>query len=755
MAEEEFDYNPNHFPLVEAARLLHQADDDLEALELIKKAMKRNPDVNGVHLLAGEIYQALADMDNAEKCLRHGLELNPDHTWALKSLGVFLASRQIHPAETVELLIHYLKKRGWDDYQALSLLAGIPVDRAEKQKVIDSLKQAWASTLSPAIGLLCATQMRLHGRVEEAWQIMDLLVINSSSHSNYNVCGIIHYQLGNFDLAVVMYQKAIKNIEIEWESNPDFWPEEEYGNNLNNSKAIYKSNLSGCYLAIKKYDEALVEAEDALELNPRYGYHWKAKVNALNALKQSQEAADVAGIALENDRKSSFLDQTDRENLLLLRAQSLRSVSSNLEPDFLDDKRPSYGKYYGHAEKLIGFNNYKAAEKMIKKALKRETQESGFLEQSEKDALSRLELLINDNRQLQKKCLPVCLEGVQTYPKNHNFYFLAAHIYEELGEFAKALKMFEGGFRAILELLPVGSESGVRSIDLYGFEVDDYYILLHKAGKYDVAWERYKQYSGEMSQEFSLSFESTIFNMFAGFEDGPVAQIIEQIYQYQPDFPQSIDLMCMLRFKQGRLNDYILIVQRGINSLLSNKYRVRFLNNLGYVQILLGKFEDAKETLERALNLDEYSQDVELEKKFKSSFAIGLGVAFFLDDKVLSFDWFDKSKIFSVTPVYFWQPEKAIEAVKINLATLAMVVGDVVEANALIIEILCLPEEQEVDLKLRFIGLLFIARFRNDLKTARFAWSKYLRCLEKSYEEEQELFKQNHPSLYAWLNKAV
>jgi tetratricopeptide (TPR) repeat protein len=756
---EDFDlHGTNKRHLLDAVKSLWEAGEDREALKLAKKSLRKLPKDPEMAVLAGLIYQDLQEPEHAESHYQRALSIDPANTDALKSLGLLLES-QGREAEGFDLLLNYLENVKWDDYAVINIFLDIAGEVNKIEKATTAIKEAWEKTLSPRIGFLLAQQLRIWSKHADALPIMQLLAKHSPTPVILNEYAIDLQHSKQFEQAIRMYELAIQkamnsggesdDFDFQYESQIDtdeyIDPDIEYDPQINTNVkiSIYWSNLSSCYLTSGQKDKALEAAEKSLSFGHRVGYNWFAKAKALSAMERYQEAAEIAKNTLETDRDLHFLEQPEKENLFLFQAVSLRSHQRQISEKYFKNEQLIEGGRLAKAKKLFGFSQYHDAAQIVKNAVEQEEQEPGFLEQSEKEGLSLFQEQLKKNDQLLKDVLVVLLEGIQNYPQNMIFYFEAADIYEALGQIDEAIKVLENAFQTILELSP-----NEIAEEVFSYYLGQYYILLHKNGLGENAWEKYMRYAGKYSERLSLNIEMVLDLRlyFAGHEDGLASQIIEQIYKNQPEIPKSVQLMFKLRFEQGRLDDCISVLNQAVNAPIPDKYRLVFLNNLGYIQLLHGNLLAANNTFAKALVIEK----VDISVKDGDIFNFPLGVAFYLDNKVLSANWMDKSKGLTNISVQFWQTRRTIEAVKCNLVTLALARGDIDEATALVAEILSMPHENLFELGLRDLALLFVARYRNDIKTARFAWQNYLEHQEDFVSED--IFKKIHPEFHAWLS---
>ena len=204
----------------------------------------------------------------------------------------------------------------------------------------------------------------------------------------------------------------------------------------------------------------------------------------------------------------------------------------------------------------------------------------------------------------------------------------------------------------------------------------------------------------------------------------------------------AIEAILEARFQQGRLDDCVNILSQTINAPIRDGFRLAFLNDLGYAQLCKGDLDEAEKALTRAFALATENPDLESPLAFS-------GLTFFLDNEIIPYTWSDRSKVKTDLIKPIGQIDRIIDAVKVNLVTLALAKGDADEATSLAIDIIA-TFTAENSYVLRDLVLLFIARFRNDIKTARSAWKQYL--VHKREYESIKIFKGLYPDFYKWLN---
>jgi len=116
------------------------------------------------------------------------------------------------------------------------------------------------------------------------------------------------FQAGNFSLAEELYQKAI---EIE-----------------SNSHILY-TNLAAALLEQKKYEEALIASNKAIEIEKSWTKAYFRKATALEFLGKNQECFDTWKLALQNCEQTSWLQkQYEKSKIKWMKEFRLYPVSS-------------------------------------------------------------------------------------------------------------------------------------------------------------------------------------------------------------------------------------------------------------------------------------------------------------------------------------------------------------------------------------------------------------------------------------------
>jgi stress-induced-phosphoprotein 1 len=101
-----------------------------------------------------------------------------------------------------------------------------------------------------------------------------------SSADEFKAIGNKHFSAGEFDQAIDAYTEAIK---------------------LKDTDHVFFSNRSACYASLKRYQEALNDANKCLEINPAFARGYGRKGAALYGLGQKDEAISAYQAGLSKD----------------------------------------------------------------------------------------------------------------------------------------------------------------------------------------------------------------------------------------------------------------------------------------------------------------------------------------------------------------------------------------------------------------------------------------------------------------------
>ncbi|MEI7844615.1 MAG: tetratricopeptide repeat protein [Chloroflexota bacterium] len=681
-------FRPAENVFLNAARLLRKAGEFRDALKLVKKAIINLPETGNVFIEAGKIYLALKDDENAEKSFLKALSISDKSPEALKNLG-FLRMSQSNIPEAVDYLTRYLRNQGWEDVETLKALSNLDVQAEDKEKVLNTLEDAWNSTLDPEIGYLCANQLRLAGRSEEALPIIDLLVKNTPSALNFNMAGIINHDLKNYERGISMYQKAIEFLDDMVESQSEL-QSDDYDPQLGNLYAVILGNLSGSFLAAGKNEEALAEAEKALDLFQNNSYPWKAKINALKALEKFQEVSDTCLAAFEHNEQNNFLSDNDKEEFVFLRATVLR--------DLIDK-------------------------------IRKENQPN--LEQ--------------ETNSIRESALGILQQGMEAYPHNPNFIFEIGRIYKALEKYDQAVKAFEKSFQKIKEL-------PYKQAENYTEEASEYFLLLHLNGQGDDAWDKCKSLTGFEPEIlvirifFLLDSGQYDYKKYQATWEKIIPNLYEKITR---DIEDTFILKVILwfRWSQKNLKECIVFQEKMLELFKNNYDRCSSLSNLGFFYIMNAEYEKAGSYLEEGITIDIESNPGDDNGIYRDN---NLGLTTFLDGKLGNCEWSNPEYIFGSHEElgYFGDPKVAA---RYNLASLALFHGDIDNASKWVNELLVSYETSENNRQYLDLLFLSLAAYRKEIKSARAAWANYL--LHKDERMSVEYFAKAYPDLYSWLTK--
>ena len=348
-----------------------------------------------------------------------------------------------------------------------------------------------------------------------------------------------------------------------------------------------------------------------------------------------------------------------------------------------------------------------------------------------------LQAEVEEKRSNIESALEILRKGSQVYPEDIIFYFEESRLLEEKGLVVDALEILEEVYR-IVQKIDFPENLKQLLFDLY---VPSYINLLLQVDQNEVYWEKIESLLDKVSEKawdhiyWGLYDELTI-------EEGslaPAFKKIEEFYKRLPNNPIAIRLAFDIRYGCGQWTEAGEVLENALETGLSDYHRLVFLNNLGYVRLLLKDYEGAEAVLLKASRMGDCKSSPDLE--------IELGIAFFWEGKILRGDWGDRVIIDQYSPSN-WTLESAQIAVKYNLATLALARGEADQANAYIMEILTTQGKEAGELG--DLALLFLAYFRKDLKTAQFAWERLKTREYRNLTEEE--FQTLYPEFYSWLN---
>jgi len=236
------DRNPNHHPTLHFYGVLaHQCNQNMIALEMLRKAIALEPNVPEYHNNCGAVYYATGKLEDAAKCYARAAELAPNFAAAQNNLG------------------NALRDQG-------------KVEEAEKRykRAIDldpKMTAAWNNLGNVA---------KDRGDFDAARSMYEkALKINPSYPEANNNLGNFEKDLGHYAEAEKFYRKAI-------EANPYF--------------ADAYNNLGVVMYSLKRSDEAMAFARKTIELKPD---HADAHNNLGLALKDRGQYAEAIQLFLK------------------------------------------------------------------------------------------------------------------------------------------------------------------------------------------------------------------------------------------------------------------------------------------------------------------------------------------------------------------------------------------------------------------------------------------------------------------------
>jgi len=287
-----------HLLLVEAAILLHQSEEDLLAIEILKKAICEKADYTPAYILLGTSYQEVEEFQLAEEVFRKALEIDADDAEALKGMGLFLVSQERYP-EAVPYLQKQLMKNPSDKTTIDGLIDAYD-QLPEREKDIEIVLQtSWEKSKDIDLGIRYGRYLLEKGDPIAAREIFtEVLKQSKTAQILYDVA--ISYLLSDENNYAIQYLREAVTID------PHFYP------------AWHR--LSQCYLISGDYDKALEAAEGAIAINPNFYLNWEVKSRVYTRMKAYEQAFEASqkGIDLIFQKKDGNDVQKSRLAMLFL-----------------------------------------------------------------------------------------------------------------------------------------------------------------------------------------------------------------------------------------------------------------------------------------------------------------------------------------------------------------------------------------------------------------------------------------------------
>jgi len=275
--------------LMDAALSLQQAEEWEQSNTVLRKAEDLAPDHAPIQLLLGINYQALGDIETAERSLRRALTLDPDYGEALQTLGLLLAE-QGRLEEAIPLL-----RACWaqdpGNSQVLEALSSALLQVGEEEDAIRILEKAWNQTQEEEPGVLYGSFLIQLEHLEEAEAVLRAVEATCPCPRTLAELALVLLLQDRDTEAADVLEQAIEldpNFDRAWRG------------------------LAGCYDRLGKHKRALEAAEQALRLDGEHCRNWLVKTGALLSLERYEDALDAAR------RGITFVDLEDEETLPVL-----------------------------------------------------------------------------------------------------------------------------------------------------------------------------------------------------------------------------------------------------------------------------------------------------------------------------------------------------------------------------------------------------------------------------------------------------
>ncbi|MFM8320245.1 MAG: tetratricopeptide repeat protein [Chloroflexota bacterium] len=280
------DLDKKYLSLVKAALELKSSDEVPQAIELLKKAVRLEPNSKLAYIFLGTTYQELKLLAEAEDAFRNALRVDPQSDEALQGLGLLLLTRERLP----EALVYLQKQLSQDPANQTTLDVLVPalLNAYRTKEAEEILNEAWEKTLDEKIAVRQARMLISTGQVERAEAFLQQAIrVNETAHL------LVELALALVILAKV--QDAVPILQRAIEIRPDY-------------DRAYRG-LAHCYTQLKSVDLALDAAERSIAIDPRHYRNWQARCDALLLAQRYEDALASAenGIALINPKDEEAL----------------------------------------------------------------------------------------------------------------------------------------------------------------------------------------------------------------------------------------------------------------------------------------------------------------------------------------------------------------------------------------------------------------------------------------------------------------
>ena len=340
-----------YLELTRVAVQLQQVDLHEDALDMLEKVIKISPWYASAYIVQGLSYQAINQNDAAEEAFRKALKLQPENDQVLKSLGLLLIAQQKYD-EGIKYLIKYNKKHPEDNITLDALI--LAYSSLKKPDEVKKLLLAnWSSTNDEEIGIRYTRYLLGLEQNKEALKIATQVVEKHESPRTLTELSLVLVVLELYEDAVVQLEKAI-------ELDPAF------------DRAL--RGLSFCFTKLNRVEEAIEYADRALSINDKHYRNLQAKGDALLLMGRFSEALETAQTAIDLiDLKKEPEAEPVLDVLYLQKFNAhlgLNQIDNALEE--MQKSRqllPHEGRFYSYpAELLRGLGEVKKAAQLVEEA---------------------------------------------------------------------------------------------------------------------------------------------------------------------------------------------------------------------------------------------------------------------------------------------------------------------------------------------------------------------------------------------------
>jgi tetratricopeptide (TPR) repeat protein len=234
--------------------LASQGNNQPAAIELITKALARDPKQPEYWINLGTAFRRMANPDQAITCYRNALALDPNSEYALNNLGVALRDKGLY----VESIAAFKKALAINprNFEAQNNLGGSYHLAGRHGDAAEALRTAMAMNPGdPTVYNNLAVNLRILGETDEAIPLLrEAIQLDPNYADAHNTLSAALMDAGKYDAAMEHAQRAAE---------------------LNPNLAEALANVAALYQVMGKLDEALESNRKAIAVNPRFaGAYW-------------------------------------------------------------------------------------------------------------------------------------------------------------------------------------------------------------------------------------------------------------------------------------------------------------------------------------------------------------------------------------------------------------------------------------------------------------------------------------------------